>query len=37
MCLYGHNADLAHVNSLSVAKQLRMNCFDDLIVPTEVV
>ena len=37
MCFYGHNADLAHVVSLAVAKQLRMNFFDDLFVPTDMV
>ena len=37
MCFYGHNADQCHVPSISVAKQLRMNCFDDLFVPTDVV
>ena len=31
------NVGLAHVNSLSVAKQLRMNCYDDLVVPTDMV
>ena len=37
MCFYGHNADHAHVHSLAVAKQLRMNCFDGLFVPTDEV
>ena len=37
MCFYGHNADHAHAHSLSVAKQLRMYCFDDLFVPTDVI
>ena len=36
MCFYGHTADHAHVHFLAVAKQLRMNCFDDLFVPTDV-
>ena len=31
------NADLAHVICPPVAKQLRMNCFDDLFVPTDVI
>ena len=30
-------ADLAHVNCPTVAKQLRMNCVDDLFVPTDMV
>ena len=37
MCVYGHNADLAHVICLAVAMQLGMNCFDDLFVPTDMV
>ena len=37
MCFYGHSTDLAHVNCLAVAKQLRMYCFDDLFVPTDMV
>ena len=31
------NVDLAHVFYLAVAKQLRMNCLDDLFVPTDMV
>ena len=31
------NVDLAHVICLTVAKQLKMNCFDDLFVPTDMV
>ena len=31
------NADLAHVICPAVAKQLRMNCLDDLFVPTDVI
>ena len=37
MCFYGHVSDLAHVNCLAVAKQLKMYCFDDLFVPTDMV
>ena len=37
MCFYGCNADLHHVLLLAVATQLRMNCFDDLFVPTDMV
>ena len=37
MCLYGHNADLCHVPSISVVEQLEMYCFDDLFVPTDVI
>ena len=31
------NADLAHVICPAVVKQPRMNCFDDLFVPTDMV
>ena len=37
MCFYGYNADLNHVLCLTVAKQLRLNCVDDLFVPTDMV
>ena len=37
MCFHGHKADLAHVTCLAVATQLRMNCFDNLFVPTDMV
>ena len=37
MCFYGHNVDHCHVPSSSVAEQLKMNCFDDLFVPTDAV
>ena len=37
MCFYGHDVDHLHVHSISVAEQLRMYCFDDLVVPTDVI
>ena len=37
MCVYGCKVDLNHVLLLTVAMQLRMNCFDDLFVPTDMV
>ena len=37
MCFYGCKADLHHVLFLAVAVQLRLNCFDDLFVPTDMV
>ena len=36
MCFYGCRADLQHVLLLAVATQLRMNCFDDLFVSTDM-
>ena len=35
--LLGSNVDLAHVACLTVAKQPRMNCYDDHLVPTDMV
>ena len=37
MCFYGPMFDLAHVLYLAVAKRPRMNCVDDLFVPTDMV
>ena len=37
MCFYGCNVDDHHVLLLTVAMQLRMNCFDDLFVPTDMI
>ena len=37
MCVYGCKVDLNRVLLLTVAMQLRMNCFDDLFVPTDMV
>ena len=37
MCFYGCYADLHRVLFLAVATQLRMNCFGDLFVPTDMV
>ena len=31
------NVDLAHITCLTVAKRPRMNCFDDLFVPIDMV
>ena len=38
MCFYGSNVVLHHAfSSLQLPMQLRMNCFDDLFVPTDYV
>ena len=37
MCFYGCKADLHHAPFLAVAMRLRLNCYDDLFVPTDMV